>query len=723
MNGISRRLTTIGASLVAMMAIAVWPIDAPVRAAQPPLTFNRDVAPIVFSSCVTCHQPDGAAPFSLLTYPDVKQRARLIADAIAAHYMPPWQPDSEGAALEGDRRLDPSQIEIVRRWVDEGSAEGDPADLPPLPPLTPGWRLGVPDLVVTMEQPYAVPASGPDVFRNFVLPATLSDRRYVRAIEFRPGNARVLHHVRILLDDTGDVRRRDAKDADAGFPGMEVPGAGFPDGHFLGWVPGKMADREVFPWPLEPGTDFVVQMHLKPTGRPELVQSSIGLYLTDEAPSATPLIVRLGSKTIDIPAGAARYELTDSYAMPIDVSVHSITPHAHYLAKEMTVFAKLPNGTVETLLHIPNWNFNWQDEYEFRRPIVLRKGTTVTMRYTYDNSASNPHNPRQPPQRVRFGPETTDEMGELLLEVLPVKVAELGTIRADVARKNLMTDVAGQEKRVNDVPDDYESRNALGVGYLQLGRRAEAIRQLQDALLIAPAYPATHYNLAVVAMGERRFAEALMHYQQAIAARPDYVEARNNLGVLYELTGRTDLAVEQYTRALEIRPTHVATHNNLGLVLMARGQLADAAAHFRAALRTRPDSGDVLYSLGRLQVAQGRPRDAVQTWRRALVAKPDSVPLLVDMARLLSGSAEVQNSREAVQLAERANKMSGNANPAVLDVLAAAYALEGHFDVAQRIEQRALQRAVATNDAHMVEVIRRRLEVLQQSSSPSAEEP
>ena len=653
----------------------------------------------------------------------MKQRARLIADVTAAHYMPPWQPDSEGGELQHDRRLTAEQIATVRRWVDEGTVEGDPADLPPPPRELSGWRLGRPDLVLEMPDAYVVPASGPDVFRNFVLPATLRDRKFVKAIEFRPGNGRVLHHARILLDDTGDMRRLDAGDEELGFPGMDVPGARFPDGHFLGWAPGKMPDVEAYPWPLEPGTDFIVQMHLKPSGKAEEVRSSIGIYLTDEPPPATPFMVRLGSKTIDIAPDDASYQLSDSYVMPIDVTVRSVYPHAHYLAREMRVTATRPNGNTETLLHIPNWNFNWQDEYEFRRPMVIRKGTTITMRYTYDNSAANPHNPSRPPQRVRFGPETVDEMGELLLQVVPVKASELNTLRADVTRKNLVTDIAGEEKRISDNPGDYETRNALGVAYIQLNRTADALRQFQEALRLAPDYPVTHYNLAVIAMGERRLDEALAHYLKAVAGRPDYVQARNNLGVLYEVTGRTDLAVEQYTRALEIRPTHAATHSNLGRVMLSRGQVADAASHFRAALRVQPDNGDTLYNLGRAQVAQHQLREAVQTWRRAVAAKPDGVQLLTDYAALLATNEEVLNTAEAVKLAERANKLSGAANPVVLDVLAVVYLADGQAVMAQRISQRALQRALAVNDDRLVDVIRRRLSTLQQAAAADAENP
>src|SRR4051794_4421295 len=176
---------------------------AAVRAQQPTaaptgsVTFNRDVAPILFANCVTCHRPGETAPFSLLTFDDARRRARLIATAVSSHVMPPWPPESGEGEFEGDRRLSRSEIATLIRWADEGALEGEPDQKPVPPVFTPGWQLGRPDLVLTMPEPFAVPADGPDVFRNFVLPIPISDRRYDRAIEFRPGNPRVLHHARM----------------------------------------------------------------------------------------------------------------------------------------------------------------------------------------------------------------------------------------------------------------------------------------------------------------------------------------------------------------------------------------------------------------------------------------------------------------------------------------------------------------------------------------------
>jgi tetratricopeptide (TPR) repeat protein len=686
------------------------------------VTFSREVAPIIFANCAGCHRPGGSAPFSLLTYADARQRATLIARVTATHVMPPWQPDSAYGELAGDRRLSPDQIAVLTQWAAQGAPEGDPGQTPAAPVFADGWRLGTPDVIVAMTEPFIVPAGGPDVFRNFVLPVPLEGRRFVRALEFRPGNPRVLHHARILLDDSGEVRRLDDEDAAPGFGGMEAPGARFPDGHFLGWAPGRNPAGETFQWPIEPGTDFVVQMHLTPSGRAEPVQASIGLYLTDDPPAANPLMLRLGSKTIDIPAGKNRYELTDSYVLPVDVSVLSIYPHAHYLATEMTVSAELPptaassgatpGGSAQRLLHIPSWNFNWQDEYVYTRPIALPRGTKIVMKYVYDNSGGNPRNPSSPPKRVRFGPDTTDEMGELLLQVLPLEAAELSQLRADAGRKNLLADVAGQEKRIADQPGDYQTRNALGVAYVQLGRVPDAVDQFRQAVQLAPGHATAPYNLGVIALGERRTADAIPLFERALAARPDYVEAHNNLGIALELSGRPADAMAHYQAALAERPSHTAAHNNLGRVLLAGTRVPEALGHFRAALQTQPDNPDVLYNLGRAFVAGGEPGQAVEPWRRALTARPDSVPVLTELARLLSSDPDLRNPVDAVAMAERAVRLTGGVNATALDVLGGAYAASGQIDLAIRTAQNALRRAMTQTpaDERLVGEIRERLD-------------
>jgi tetratricopeptide (TPR) repeat protein len=529
----------------------------------------------------------------------------------------------------------------------------------------------------------------------------------------------VLHHARILLDDTDEVRRLDTKDQTPGFPGMDVPGGHFPDGHFLGWAPGKAAGKEAYQWPIQPGTDFIVQLHLKPSGRPETIRASIGLYLTDEAPARTPLMLRLGSKTIDIPAGENHYEITDRFELPVDVTALSVYPHAHYLAKEMFVRATMPNGKSATLLHIPNWNFNWQDEYQYTQPVSLPRGTTIEMHYRYDNSSDNPHNPGSPPRRVRFGSETTDEMGELLIQVLTKNAEDAARLRTQVTRKNLLTDVAGEEKRIADLPGDFETHNTLGVAYVQLGRVRDALDQFRTTLTLAPTHAQAAYNIGVMAMGDNRVDDAIANFERAIAARPDYAEAHNNLGVTLQATGRDDDAEREFRAALTARPSLTAAHNNLGRLLLARGNVSEAIAQFRIVLLSRPDDPDALYNLGRALVAERHEVEAVQVWRRAIAARPDGLAVLVDAAWLLATNAAVLNADVAVTYAEKANQLSGGGNPAVLDVLATAYAAQGRMDMAARTAQRAFQRALAMKNDKLAGEIRQRLDTYQGAAGPA----
>lgn len=684
------------------------------------MTFNRHVAPILFEHCTGCHRPGESAPFSLLTYDEARQRGRLIALAVSTHAMPPWQPEATEGTFEGERGLEEGEIETLMRWVSDGLLEGEASDRPAPPLFTPGWQLGEPDLVVAMPEGFTVPADGADVFRNFVLPIPIGDRRYVRALEFRPGNARAVHHVRMLLDDSGDIRKMDDEEEGPGFGGMDVPGARFPDGHFLGWAPGKRPTREAYPWPLEPGTDLVVQMHLKPTGRQETVRASIGLYFTDTPPAANPIMLRLGSKTIDIPPGARAYEVVDRFTLPADVEALSIYPHAHYLATDMQVDARLPDGRVTSLLRIPSWNFNWQDEYAYARPVALPRGATVEMRYRYDNSAANPRNPSVPPLRVRFGSDTRDEMGELLVQLLPRRASDAAPLRAEIARRNLLADIAGEEKRVADVPDDARTRNALGVAYIQAGRIDEAVAQMEASLRTKPDLAMAHYNLGVIALNRQQLDLAIERFATAIALEPDYAEAHNNLGIVLEARGRSRDAETHYRAALASRPAHAAARNNLGRVLLARGAVADALTEFRLALRARPDAADVLYNLGRALVANRQPRDAVAPWRRAVEARPDSLVFTLDLAWLLATDEQVRDTGEAVHLAERASRSTGNNDPAALDVLAVAYAADGRTDLAVRTAQKALQRALATNNTRLAVDIRARLSTYEEAQGAGA---
>jgi len=289
------------------------------------VTYSRDIAPLVIDRCGMCHHPAGSAPFSLLTYDDVKRRASLIASVTARRYMPPWKAEPSNGPFVGQHPLSDDEIATIRRWVDEGAVEGDRRDLPVSRTWTEGWQLGTPDLTLTLPDAYALPPDGTDVFRIFVIPIPTDSVRYVRALEFRPGNPKVVHHANIRIDATPASRRLDEAQPGPGYEGLIARSAQYPDGYFLGWTPGQVAPLapKDMAWRLAPHSDLVVELHMRPDGKREPVAPSIGLYFSDVAPTRTPLMLRLGSQSIDIPAEEKAYTISDSYILPVDVDVEA----------------------------------------------------------------------------------------------------------------------------------------------------------------------------------------------------------------------------------------------------------------------------------------------------------------------------------------------------------------------------------------------------------------
>jgi hypothetical protein len=336
------------------------------------LTFSKDVAPIVYSRCSGCHRPGEGAPFSLLTFEQVRKHARQIAEVTARHFMPPWPPEPGFGDFVDERRLTTDELGILQQWVAEGAAEGNPSDLPAQPHWVEGWQLGEPDLVVTMPEPYPLAAEGKDVYRNFVFPVPLTSTRFVKAVQLKAGNAKVVHHAFIDVDETRQSRRLAEKESPPGFGGMELPDSALmPAGQYLGWQPGKSVYRvpEGLAWILRTNTDLVLQMHMHPSGKPELVQPAVGFYFTDLAPTNLPFRLRLLYYELDIPPGADHYTADQSYTLPVDVSLLRVNPHAHYLGKELEGYAQLPSGERKWLIRIKDWDFNWQGDYQYAQPI------------------------------------------------------------------------------------------------------------------------------------------------------------------------------------------------------------------------------------------------------------------------------------------------------------------------------------------------------------------
>jgi Flp pilus assembly protein TadD len=617
-----------------------------------PVTFNRDIAPIVFHSCAPCHRPGEAAPFSLLNFADAKTHARQIATVTHSRYMPPWPPEPGQGEFEGERRLTAAQIKLIEQWAAEGAPQGDPRDLPPRPVFTEEWQLGKPDLVVELEHAYTLAASGSDVFRNFVLHAPVTTTRYVRAVELRPGNKRVVHHANILIDRSGSARRRRSKDGQIGFPGMDLQievGAFDPDSHFLFWKPGTpaVAEPDDISWRLDPDTDLVVNMHLQPSGKPEEIRPSLGIYFSDKPATKFPMLLQLEHDgALNIPPGKRDFVIEDELKLPLDVDALAVYPHAHYLGKDLQAFAILPDGSTRWLIHIKDWDINWQAVYRFRHPVFLPKGSTLRMRYTYDNSTDNPRNPSSPPIRVVNGDRSIDEMGHLWLQVLP----RPGQVTGD---PRMVLQEALMRRRLEKYPSDYLAEYSLGAVIMTRGDLAAAIECFRAALRARPDEPAAHNSLGAALLESGDNSGAIAEFQKALALRPDYTDAEYNLGRVLAEQGDYKDAIRHFRQVLRSSPADAAAHMRLGAALQDAGDSAAALQELTAAIRLQPDLPEAHHALGRLLGMQGDAAGALEHLRKAVELQPDDADLRSDLGTALAGSGRFAEAKLEFEAAIR----------------------------------------------------------------------
>ncbi|MEZ5318534.1 MAG: tetratricopeptide repeat protein [Vicinamibacterales bacterium] len=605
------------------------------RSPAPAVTYNRDVAPILFAHCAACHRPGGIGPFSVLTYAEAAAHADDVAGETRERRMPPWLPAPGEFPIQGDRRLTDAQIQTLQAWVRDGVPEGEPADRPAVPTFSDDWMLGTPDALATAARPYTLAPGTEDVYRHLLLRTSLTADAWVRAVEVRTGGAPI-HHAVIRLDRSLASRRRDGADGQPGFDGMALEGIEDPDGQFLGWAPGRgpIVAPEGMPWRLERGTDLVIELHMIPGGTPQSVQPVVGLFLTDAAPARTPVAVRMGTKLIDIPAGRSDYVVSDTYELPVPVQLMSLYPHAHYLGREMRVTATLPDGAVRTLLHIPRWSFHWQQDYRFVTPIPLPRGTRLTMQYTYDNSEGNPDNPHRPPVRVRGGARSTDEMAELGLQILPASAADAAVLLDAFDQRGRIANMLAAEARAREEPDVAEHRALLGATYVDVGRFAEAVPHLRAAIRLGDASSMTWNDLGLALMALDRAGEAVEALRRAAALAPGDERIQFNLGNALGRTARPEEAEAAYRRALSVNPAFPDAHVNLAVLLFSRGRRAEALDHYQRAVEIRPDSAVIHANYGGALAAVGRYVEALQHTRRALAIDPTYAPALDNLRRL-----------------------------------------------------------------------------------------
>lgn len=407
---------------------------APTQRAKPDaITYTKHIAPIMQSHCQECHRKGGLGPFALTEYSQALSWAEDLREFTANDQMPPWKPVDGFGDFKNRRALSAEAKDLIARWVAEGCVEGDPADLPPPREFADTWRLAPPDLIVEPTDEYHLEADGPDVYRNFILPVTWDTNKFLSAVEFVPGNPEVVHHILTFLDNSGTAEKLDARDPEPGYSSAQgLPGfiplggvagvGGWAPGNTPGFLPQGVA--RVVP----AGAKIIMQVHYHKNGKAEIDRTKVGLHFAKgkvtRAMTALPIMPPGGPLSgMTIPAGASNHEVRGTYTLPRDVLAFSVTPHMHYLGKDMKLTATLPGGEVVPLLFVKNWDFNWQEMYTYKEPVQLPAGARIDMVAHFDNSDGNPNNPTRPPKTVRWGEETTDEMCIGFIDIAPLAEA------------------------------------------------------------------------------------------------------------------------------------------------------------------------------------------------------------------------------------------------------------------------------------------------------------
>ena len=601
-----------------------------IEAAESRVTFSHQIAPILYKNCATCHHPGGSGPFSLLSYADAARWGKLIEKVTQSRYMPPWLPEPGYGDFADSRRLPNLEVALIKQWVDSGMPQGDLADAPTSPVYSNDWQLGTPDLILHSESSMSVPAGGSDLFRNFILPVPITATKYVRAMEIKPGSPQVVHHANVLIDRTASLRRGHPTDWKDGVAGMEITvpsGDSFdPDSHFLFWKPDTAAliEPEGMPWRLDPGNDLILNMHLKPTGKPETVNATIGLYFTDKPAVAHPMLLQLEhDDSLDIPANDRDFVVEDELKLPVDVDVLGVYPHAHYLGKKMEGYATLPPvggnaGEKKWLVLIRDWDIDRQSVYRFAKPVYLPRGTVIHMRYTYDNSAANIRNPNNPPIRVRAGNRSVDEMGHLWLQVLPRPISN------STQDPRILLEKAWMEDRLRKDPNDRISLYNLASVEMNEGNSKAATALYREVLARTPGDVLTHTALAAALDASGEWQQAKTEYEKALVDDPLNANARFDLGELESRHEDYTAAEGQFHELLLANPSDAGAHAALGAVLAQTQRLPQAQAELETALRLNPHNFEALYNLGSIEAGRGENSQAADLLKRAIEQRDDA---------------------------------------------------------------------------------------------------
>jgi len=415
------------AALAAVLSGIIVQVHAGQLSPSTTPTFSKDVAPILYKNCTTCHRPGEFAPMSLLTYADARPWARSIHDHVTRGTMPPWHADAAYGRFANERRLTEVEKDTIVRWLAAGAPQGDPRDLPVAPRHADGWTIGQPDVILSMQEEYPIPASGTIPYSYFEVPTNFTEDKWVQAFELRPGDRSVVHHIILYTKSPRAGQGGRVQPSDGRFEGspqasVAVGARVLPNdrpaprglglaGSILGYVPGTTS-RVFAPGAamrLVAGSTLVFQMHYTTTGKATADRTRIGLVFAKNAPKNEIRLEALSNANFQIPAGAAEYRVDAETTVKADVTLYSMLPHAHVRGIRWRYEATYPDGRTETILSVPKYDFNWQTDYIFAQPLRLPKGTKIHATAWYDNSRANRSNP-DPTADVRWGDQTWEEM-------------------------------------------------------------------------------------------------------------------------------------------------------------------------------------------------------------------------------------------------------------------------------------------------------------------------
>jgi hypothetical protein len=392
------------------------------------VTYNKDVLPVLQKNCQTCHRPGEAAPMSFLSYQSTRPWAKAIKTAVLTKKMPPWFADAHYGKFSNDRSLAQAEIDTLVAWADSGAKEGDAKDAPAPISFVEGWRIGKPDMVISMPTAFNVPASGTIDYQYIVVPTGFTEDRYIQMAEARPGDRAVVHHIIAFIREPGNPWLKDAKPGIPFVPkeeerkaqlaasrtGKRNPGGeggGFGGDMLAGYAPGTVPDvmRPGEAKLVKAGSDIVLQLHYTATGTASTDISKVGLVFSKDKPSVRVLTLASANPTFAIPPQDANYQVDSKIQLQEDATLVSLLPHMHFRGKDFEYRAIYPTGEKETLLSVPRYDFNWQLAYALATPKLLPAGTVIECTAHFDNSPNNRYNP-DPTKEVHFGEQTWEEM-------------------------------------------------------------------------------------------------------------------------------------------------------------------------------------------------------------------------------------------------------------------------------------------------------------------------